>query len=310
MKMFVVLALAAVAYAEPEAEAFNPLVYTAGVAPVRAAYSHVAAPLTTYSHAVSAPVSTYVNAPVSTYSHAVAASVATHAVAAPVATYSQVAPVATYSQVAPVDTYSQVAPVATYSHASPVASYVASKVATPVVSSYNHIAAPVSAYAAVPVAHQAITSYKSPHHYTAVGNGVTAPKYVAKNHGVEHVVKREAEADAQYITPSVYTHGLVNSVAPVNPFAYSAAVAPATYTNAVHHSVAAPVTYTNAVHHSVAAPVAYTNTMAYAAKPVMSYNAYNTVAGGHHAVAATPFGYTHSSNVGLCHNNMGAQVAC
>merc|ERR1719339_881984 len=126
--MFVVLALAAVAYAEPEAEAFNPLVYTAGVAPVRAAYSHVAAPLTTYSHAVSAPVSTYVNAPVSTYSHAVAA---------PVASYSQVAPVATYSQVAPVATYSQVAP---------VASYVASKVATPVVSSYNHIAAPVSAY--------------------------------------------------------------------------------------------------------------------------------------------------------------------
>merc|ERR1719239_523420 len=145
MKMFVVLALAAVAYAEPEAEAFNPLVYTAGVAPVRAAYSHVAAPLTTYSHAVSAPV-------------------------------------------------------ATYSHASPVASYVASKVATPVVSSYNHIAAPVSAYAAMPMAHQAITSYKSPHHYTAVGNSVTAPKYVAKNHGVEHVVKREAEADAQYIT--------------------------------------------------------------------------------------------------------------
>merc|ERR1711911_463105 len=292
MKMFVVLALAAVAYAEPEAEAFNPLVYTAGVAPVRAAYSHVAAPLTTYSHAVSAPVSTYVNAPVSTYSHAVAA------------------PVATYSQVAPVATYSQVAPVATYSQASPVASYVASKVATPVVSSYNHIAAPVSAYAAMPMAHQAITSYKSPHHYTAVGNGVTAPKYVAKNHGVEHVVKREAEADAQYITPSVYTHGLVNSVAPVNTFAYSAAVAPATYTNAVHHSVAAPVTYTNAVHHSVAAPVAYTNTMAYAAKPVMTYNAYNTVAAGHHAVAATPFGYTHSSNVGLCYNNMGAQVEC
>merc|ERR1712071_276457 len=197
------------------------------------------------------------------------------------------------------------------------------KVATPVVSSYSHIAAPVSAYAAVPVAHQAITSYKSPHHYTAVGNGVTAPKYVAKNHGVEHVVKREAEADAQYIAPSVYTHGLVNSVAPVNTVAYSAAVAPATYTNAAHRSVAAPVTYTNAVHHSVAAPVTYTNavhsvaapvtytnTMAYAAKPVMTYNAYNTVAAGHHAVAATPFGYTHSSNVGLCFNNVGAQVEC
>merc|ERR1712127_1002362 len=241
MKMFVVLALAAVAYAEPEAEAFNPLVYTAGVAPVHAAYSHVAAPLSTYSHAVSAPVSTYVNAPVSTYSHGVAA---------PVATYSQVAPVATYSQVAPVATYSQATPVAAYSQATPVSSYVASKVATPVVSSYSHIAAPVSAYAAVPVAHQAITSYKSPHHYTAVGNGVTAPKYVAKNHGVEHVVKREAEADAQYITPSVYTHGLVNSVAPVNTVAYSA------------------------------------------------------------AVAATPFGYTHSSNVGLCFNNVGAQVEC
>merc|ERR1711892_28612 len=29
-----------------------------------------------------------------------------------------------------------------------------------------------------------------------------------------------------------------------------------------------------------------------------------------HAVAATPYGLTHSSNVGLCHNFVGAQVPC
>merc|ERR1711897_115500 len=29
-----------------------------------------------------------------------------------------------------------------------------------------------------------------------------------------------------------------------------------------------------------------------------------------HAVAATPFGLTHSSNVGVCHNFVGAQVPC
>merc|ERR1711872_404717 len=31
---------------------------------------------------------------------------------------------------------------------------------------------------------------------------------------------------------------------------------------------------------------------------------------GHHALAATPFGLTHSSNVGLCFNNVGARVSC
>merc|ERR1711892_1135513 len=29
-----------------------------------------------------------------------------------------------------------------------------------------------------------------------------------------------------------------------------------------------------------------------------------------HAVAATPYGLTHSANVGLCHNFVGAQVPC
>merc|ERR1719219_2411094 len=29
-----------------------------------------------------------------------------------------------------------------------------------------------------------------------------------------------------------------------------------------------------------------------------------------HAIAATPYGLTHSSNVGVCHNFVGAQVPC
>merc|ERR1712198_369121 len=38
------------------------------------------------------------------------------------------------------------------------------------------------------------------------------------------------------------------------------------------------------------------------------YGAYGYAAP--HGVAATPFGLTHSSNVGICHNFVGAQVPC
>merc|ERR1712018_530713 len=58
----------------------------------------------------------------------------------------------------------------------------------------------------------------------------------------------------------------------------------------VHH-VAQPVVYNTAVHH----PVTY-------AAPVVKAPA--------HGVALTAAGYTHSSNVGVCLNNMGVQVPC
>merc|ERR1712113_777868 len=112
-------------------------------------------------------------------------------------------------------------------------------VATPV----SHVAAPVSTYVAAPVTHS-VTSYNNPSHYTAVSNGAFGPKYIAKNHGVEHVVKRDAE-------PQVSLYSV-------------------------------PVT-----HAGVVSPVVY--------------NAGHVVKGAYapHAVAATPFGYTHSSNVGV-----------
>merc|ERR1712241_1371137 len=72
---------------------------------------------------------------------------------------------------------------------------------TPVV--YNTAAAvqtPVVYNAAVaPIASHTITNYNNPEQYTAVSNGVFGPSYVAKNGPVEHVVKREAEADPALI---------------------------------------------------------------------------------------------------------------
>merc|ERR1712058_26572 len=103
-----------------------------------------------------------------------------------------------------------------------------------------HIAAPVTTTYAAQATYVApshtLTSYNNPQHYTAVSNGVFGPKYIAKNGAVQHIVKREAEA--QWFNPALY--------------------------NMVH-----------------AAP---------------------------HAVAATPFGLTHASNVGICTNNVGQRL--
>merc|ERR1711973_304928 len=270
MKMFVVLALAAVAFAEPEAD---PQVVVSG-SPVSTVYN---TPVT-YSavNAVSSPLLRAFT-PYSTfnglYNTGVYGSRLVHTIARrdadadpavvytsglPVTTYgavSHVAPVTSYSAVSPVATYTAVnnvvKPVATYSAVNnvvnPVATYSAvNNVVNPVVSysAVNPVVTPVSTYAAVPATHS-VTSYNTPSHYTAVTNGVFGPKYIAKNHGVEHVVKRSAE-----------------------PFVYS---------TFGHYPVAGHVVKG-----------------AYAP----------------HAVAATPFGYTHSSNVGVCTNNMGIQVPC
>merc|ERR1712107_90338 len=240
MKMFVVLALAAVAFAEPEAD---PQVVVSG-SPVSTVYN---TPVT-YSavNAVSSPLLRAFT-PYSTFNglyntglynglySGVYGSRLVYTSGLPVTTYGAV------SHVAPVTSYSAVG------HVAPVASYSAvSTVVNPVVSysAVNPVVTPVSTYAAVPATHS-VTSYNNPSHYTAVINGVFGPKYIAKNHGVEHVVKRSAE-----------------------PFVYS---------TFGHYPVAGHVVKG-----------------AYAP----------------HAVAATPFGYTHSSNVGVCTNNMGIQVPC
>merc|ERR1711915_520137 len=282
MKMFVVLALAACAFAEPEADpavllagngVYAPSVYNAGL------YSNVVRPYTT----VSAPLVSsynyrYASPLVSALSsvHAIGkreAEAEPEADAMVYSTYAAGVPVSTYGAhvAAPLTTYNVAAPMyrpfvssvssplhalTTYgAHvAAPLTTAYAAHVAAPV-STYStaaHIAAPVTTYAAHIAPSHTVTSYKSPQHYTAVSNGVFGPKYIAKNGAVQHIVKREAEA--QWFNPTIYN---------------TAAVVPSLYNNVVPMVHAAP-----------------------------------------HAVAATPFGYTHASNVGICTNNVGQRVAC
>jgi len=59
-----------------------------------------------------------------------------------------------------------------------------------------------------------VTSYNSPNHYTAVSNGLYGPSYIAKNGAVQHVVKREAEADPAL----VYNTPLASAYAAASPF--------------------------------------------------------------------------------------------
>merc|ERR1712200_131040 len=120
---------------------------------------------------------------------------------------------------------------------------------------YNAAVAPVVA----PVASHTITNYNNPEQYTAVSDGVFGPSYVAKNGPVEHIVKREAEADPALLYS---TYGY-----PTYAGVYGAGV------YGLHHAGV------------------------YAAAPAVVANP--LVKTPDHAVAATAFGYTHSSNVGI-----------
>merc|ERR1712198_541912 len=286
MKMFAVLALTAVAFAEPE-----PQVWESGL-PLSTVYNSYSSPLlrafTPYSaingvygapvvhtlgkrDADADPATVYTTGlPVATYgavSHVASPLTTVNSVVAPV---SSVTPVATYSAVnnvvVPVthSAVSSVVPV-THSAVSSVVPVTHSAVNGVVPVTHSAVNSVVSTYSAVngvvaPVTHS-LTSYNTPSHYTAVSNGVVGPKYIAKNHGVEHVVKRDAEP----LVSGYYVAGVPS-------------VVPATYS----------------------------------ALPVTSYTAGHVVKGVNapHAVAATPFGLTHSSNVGVCTNNMGVQVPC
>ena len=81
--------------------------------------------------------------------------------------------------------------------------------------------APVVPYNAVPVPAvntHTLTSYNNHNHYTAVSNGTFGPSYIAKNGPTVHVVKREAEADAQLPLASFaapYTHAVTYKAASV-----------------------------------------------------------------------------------------------
>merc|ERR1712145_32762 len=253
MKMFAVLALAAVAFAEPE-----PQIWASGF-PLSTVYNSYSSPLLRAFTPYSAINGVY-GPPVATYgavSHVASPLTTVNSVVAPV---SSVTPVATYSAVNNV-----VAPVATYSAVNNVVPVTHSAVSSVVPVTHSAVNGVVSTYSAVngvvaPVT-RSLTSYNNPSHYTAVSNGVVGPKYIAKNHGVEHVVKRDAEP----LVSNYYVAGVPS-------------VVPGTYS----------------------------------ALPVTSYTPGHVVKGAYapHAVAATPFGLTHSSNVGVCTNNMGVQVPC
>merc|ERR1719154_600805 len=255
MKMFVVLALVAAAVAEPEAEADAQLLYGARTYSPYVASSFVrtvAAPVSTYANTYAPLVRSYQSYTPYNYAHHYIAKREAEAEADPALFYG--------SYASPVTTY------ATNTYPPYVASPVVRTVAAPVVQT---VASP---FVRALTSHQ-VTSYNSPDHYTAVSNGVFGPKYIAKNGAVQHVVKREAEAEAD--------PALLYNAAPAYPSAYAAAPLTTTYNH-----VATPLTTT----YNVAAPVVA--------------NTYN------HAVAATTKGLVHSSHVGVCVNTYGQQVEC
>merc|ERR1712123_187121 len=223
MKMFVVLALAAAAVAEPEAAADAQYVSAYGNYGAYGAYgaypythnlplttyNHAAAPLTSYA---ASPLTTYAASPLKTYAASPLVRSFTHglynrhiiakreaeAEADPALIYGSyaAAPYARYGHFSHV-----AAPYARYGHFSHVAAPFVRTVAAPAVSTvaaplttykYNHVVSPVVRA----LASHTVTSYNSPTHYTAVSNGVYGPSYVAKNGAVQHVVKREADAEA------------------------------------------------------------------------------------------------------------------
>merc|ERR1712210_274530 len=151
---------------------------------------------------------------------------------------------------------------------------------------------------------------------TAYTHAVAAP--LAYTHAIAPVATTVAKSVvptvAQYTVPSVYSglygfptavggavYGKRSADAEADPaLLYTAGVAPLTtaYTAGVAPYVAAP--YTVASPDTVAAPYAH-----YAVAPVA------TVAKAPaHGVAATYAGLVHSSHVGVCLNNVGVQVPC
>merc|ERR1712223_2027070 len=279
MKMFIVLFLAAVAFAEPEAEAeADPAwLYSTGL------------PYSSLTRGFYNPV--VYSKPV-VYQKPVVPSVAP--VAAP----------AVYTKPA-VYTYPWQKPVV---YQKPVVTNV-----SPVVSTY---AAPaVAAPAQVVTNYKSPLQYTA--HSTLLGQTLGLPKYIAKNGPVEHVVhKREAEAEPEAdpqlllstgVLPTTYHH---TSVLPAVP-AVKTIAAPVTYTHVASPLVKSVVT-APLVKSVVTPVVAKSPVLTYSTvnNPVVYSHAgvYNAI--GQSNVAITPFGATHPSNVGLCLNYMGQQVPC
>merc|ERR1712058_67643 len=312
MKMFVVLALAACAFAEPEADpaallgngVYASSLYNAGL------YSNVVRPyVSTVNRVVSTPL-------VSSYRYAsplVSALSPVHAIGKREAEAEPEADAQVFS------TYAAGVPVSTYAAGLPVSTYAAHHVAAPL-TTYNVAAPMYNSFVRSPVS--ALTTYRTPY--------------------VHAIGKREAEADAQFISTyaaglPLTTYGAHNVAAPVSTYTTVAnVVAPvSTYTTAAN--VVAPVStyaahiapshtvtsYKSPNHHTAVSNgvfgpkyIAKSGAEAQWFNPTLYNTAavvpalYNMVHAAPHAVAATPFGLTHASNVGICTNNVGQRVAC
>merc|ERR1712051_1007250 len=226
MMKFVVLALVAAAAAEPEADSQ----FYSYAAPT--AYS------TTYNQAY--PYSAYF--PYNNfYSHAFPYSYATHhmtkrdAEAEPqtFTPYFQSAWPYTYPQTAYTNTHHLLPAVRTA--ATPVVRTVAAPVVRTVASPLLKTLMPAAhrTYASVPAlpTHH-ITNYNNAEQFTAHSNGVFGPKYIAKNGPVEHIVKREADAEPEAEAESPYfpIHNTYSHVAPVATYNNVAPIT-STYSN-------------------------------------------------------------------------------
>merc|ERR1712165_76697 len=279
MKMFIVLFLAAVAFAEPEAEADPAWFYSSGL------------PYSSLTRGFYNPV--VYSKPV-VYQKPVVPGVAP--VAAP----------AVYTKPA-VYTYPWQKPVV---YQKPVVTNV-----SPVVSTY---AAPaVSAPAQVVTNYKSPLQYTA--HSTLLGHTLGLPKYIAKNGPVEHIVnKREAEAEAEpeadpqfllstgvlplstgvlpttlhaSVLPAVPAVPAVKSVHVASPLAKSVVTAP------LVKSVPVVSPWAISQKSVVTAPLVKSVATAPLVKSVAT-----PWATGLNNVAITPFGATHPSNVGLCLN--------
>merc|ERR1712179_674977 len=346
MKMFVVLALAVLAAAEPEAD---PQLLVSGIHGVHTPYTHVA------------PVSTYSSPLLKTLVPAVKSVAATPVVSTYGSTYGVGYPM-TYG-------------------ANTIIPAVKTVAATPFVSTYNTaygagypLTYGAHAYGVIAAPKAVITNYQDSEHYTAeatpLGKALGEPSYVAKNGEVVHKVeKREAEADAALLysglhTPSVYNTG-INSVynrAVVSPYTYGSSlyrnVVPAVSTPVVSSyqaAIPAVSSYRSPIYHGYSAyshlihkreaeadpalvysgltHTPYTGINTAAVNPIVYSglthtpftginSVYKTAAinpvvyragvvkAHDHGVAVTPFGAVHSSHVGKCLNNEGVEVSC
>merc|ERR1711872_212688 len=155
---------------------------------------------------------------------------------------------------------------------------------------YNGVYSPLT-YGAFPF------SYRTPYSY-----GVSPYTY-------HHFGKRSADAEPEADAALLYTGAYSPLTYGAFPYGYRTAytygASPYTF-GAYHHfgkrsADAEPEADAALLYSGVYSPLTY---------GAHAYGPYAYGYAGHHALAATPFGLTHSSNVGLCFNNVGARVSC